>query len=968
MSTAIKVRTNSAAAGGAEHAMQRAHRPSGCLGDGTAFAVVADRNNNDKLYLYHSSDRYTWTLKLTVALTVDIGSFFCWAVALDSSDNIHIVYTPANVEKVKYLMLSKGSGYTWTQGSTEDAFDVSGRTFGRVALDCLDSGAIVVAALNEPTAGGNAYFTYRIRHTSSLWATRQDKDLGYTGSVAANGRISVARDAGGAASNIQKFATLCHAGQNKQAKLFMTAVNIVNGTESSHATLDASAIGGHVDAVREFQLFSPSSDGWSVQALTGTGSTALLWAGSFSSTAYIHAMASQVVGNPVVTTGSRGTPVAFGYVDGLKGLILYRTSAGAVMAQAITYGVGPYTITFGPAINWSYNAEFGSFFYLISGNNRNFDEKSIDVLMTATTSVSGFHIYHTTNTPPDVPPTTALIIGRDENGVIYNPYEMTPVDGATVDTGTPTMQVGLYAWQLRVKAQFQIATDTAFTTGVRNLIEPDTDLLIQGLAEEVVPAISALTPQGAFYMRAKAIDELGLESDWTDYNAFTVSHPPTTSNHTPATRVAYGATNTFSWLFGDTNSDDVQTAYQIVISKVSDGSTVLDTGKVTSTAQMANIAVGSGNKNLELVWKIRVWDTDDVVGPYTSDVHFMLMDAGTVAITAPTGVSVPSPGPTVQWTFTPAVVANVAYRYRVFFYETATFEVVHDSGTIISASPEYIPPSPAAFLEEATEYTVYVYVEDVEGLVGSDSETFTTSWTLPTPPSPVTLDSSVYATDGYVTVEWDNSDIDSEFIAWRVYRITVSPDPPYPVLNPSGTWDLVGEVTTDDPTYSFEDYFAPSNSSNVWAVVQVANRFGSNVESLYTSVVTGSLAGDSYWLLHPTDPDLNLLLAHVTEESFQTEYEEEELKIIGRGRKYERGTNWGRTGSITAELRGLSGVSAREERLKVEALKDAGVAMFFRNPFGDVWKVNMGQVQITRTPGVGMNEYTTLSMPYSEVF
>lgn len=219
-----------------------------------------------------------------------------------------------------------------------------------------------------------------------------------------------------------------------------------------------------------------------------------------------------------------------------------------------------------------------------------------------------------------------------------------------------------------------------------------------------------------------------------------------------------------------------------------------------------------------------------------------------------------------------------------------------------------------------------------------------------------TLDDSNFIDDGYVELQWDDTGVSVDFYSWRLYRRWLD-DP---------TWVLIYETTDNVAAYTFDDYFAHANVDNDWALVQVTQVGSVQTEGVYT-VISDTPYSEDYWLLHSTDPAYNTRLYHVTADSYSDEYEEETLKLIGRGRKKDQDTNYGVTGSLTADIRDNTVETAKEQRQKVEWLKATQTEMYLRTPFGQVWKVALGQLSFDRTPGVGIREFGALTIPYEEV-
>jgi hypothetical protein len=106
---------------------------------------------------------------------------------------------------------------------------------------------------------------------------------------------------------------------------------------------------------------------------------------------------------------------------------------------------------------------------------------------------------------------------------------------------------------------------------------------------------------------------------------------------------------------------------------------------------------------------------------------------------------------------------------------------------------------------------------------------------------------------------------------------------------------------------------------------------------------------------------------HVTGDSFTEKYESAIHNVPGRGNKRDVGQRWGYDGSLTAQLYGLGDLTPRQERKQLELMRQQRRKVWLRTPFGDVWQITLGEVQVQRIEGVGVNEYTTVTIPYTEV-
>jgi hypothetical protein len=565
------------------------------------------------------------------------------------------------------------------------------------------------------------------------------------------------------------------------------------------------------------------------------------------------------------------------------------------------------------------------------------------------------------------------------------PLAVTPATGSPVNTGTPAL--GLRAtlgkqWpQSKHKAQWQLAKDAGFTTSLRDYTQADDKFVTienTQLAGSYVfigdslPQELALT-SGTWYLRGRLIDEFGNAGAWSATSNFTLSHLPAATNLTPNSgSILLTGSVTFSWLFTDPLSTDVQTAFQVIVEENDTGTVIYDSGKVSTSAasHLANINAAYYGKLLR--WTVRLWDSDDMPGAYSEYQTFLVATAPTVAINTPSqGGTVTSGTPAIF--FTPTVGNDRTIKnYRAVI--TQGGKVVKDSGMVaVSVSTgtqlQWRPTLP--LLTNAATYSVQVTVWDQYGMSGtSPVHTFTVNMTLPATPTTLAADAINYNVEGYgyVWVTWSNSNIDADFESWVIERkddfiglnnLVVS----------EGTWEEVGVVTNTTPEY--KDYYAPSGYKVNYRVRQVVNRAGDRAISNPSTESTVYPVSEGYWIIEEvadtSGDSVAFRLANVTSDSFTDEYEENEYIVIGKGRHVDRGDHLGPKGNMTAQLRDSNASTARQKRLQLQAARGSDSALFIRNPFGDVWEVNIGNLGISRIAGVGKSEFVDVDIPYSKV-
>lgn len=270
---------------------------------------------------------------------------------------------------------------------------------------------------------------------------------------------------------------------------------------------------------------------------------------------------------------------------------------------------------------------------------------------------------------------------------------------------------------------------------------------------------------------------------------------------------------------------------------------------------------------------------------------------------------------------------------------------------------------PTNVLINALSYTVLVEVQDTGGMTGFNSVNFVTSWT-----APLDGNTSVVTDDFGATVSWTNANQDLTFLAWRVYRKYQVPSlVDLDDNDTANTWVLIYETDTSQASYSYKDYLVPLNKSVQYVVVQLADRFGSMIESPISSPITVTCTGDRYFFVPavPIGTIASYEAGSVTDDSFTDEVESETLHILNRGRQVQIGDDLGATGTLTIQLRGTT---AREDREFLQYLASSkSLNLWMKNPFGDVKLVKFLNVQVKFLSGVGVTEMSDLSVPYVQI-
>jgi hypothetical protein len=536
------------------------------------------------------------------------------------------------------------------------------------------------------------------------------------------------------------------------------------------------------------------------------------------------------------------------------------------------------------------------------------------------------------------------------------PTAITPTAGSTVTSSQPTLgaTLGAATENRQVKAEWQLASDVGFTTNVRNVVEPSTDLRASGATTEQVNTGNRLF-QGLWYLRARAVDEYGQTGVWSSASSFSITHQPSASPISPTANETLLWTSTpapFTYMVSDPDSTDRLTAIQIVFERNDTGVQVYDTGKVAKTTFSHNIIPTVLPKDVQLRWKIRAWDGDDVVGPYSAYGVFNVAEPPIITMVEPLeGQAIGTGRPTVTW----GLDSNTVQKSRrIVIRSTSNDALIYDTQTVATSGQSWV--APLTILDNNKSYYLDLTVTDTQNLSSTLRVYFTTSYVAPDTVQFI-VNGQDFDDNGYILVDWSQQAPDGFFVAWNLYRRIEG----YP------EWELV-QTFTDQSTTSYKDWLIPNGLRYEYAVTQSGGRSGLILESSTTSAKVAEVQGTHYWLIAPYSTQDSVRLSNVTADSYNDDYEEQEVILIGRGRKVNRGTRLGYSGQITAQLRDSNGESARIKREKLQLVKLNKSELYLRTPFGDLFQVSVGNLSISRIAGVGTNEFVDVTIPYSEIF
>lgn len=550
-------------------------------------------------------------------------------------------------------------------------------------------------------------------------------------------------------------------------------------------------------------------------------------------------------------------------------------------------------------------------------------------------------------------------------------YATVPTTTVSTPTGTQSTNIPLVSWAHsagsdggpQTKYRVKVFSQAQYTAGGFN---PATSGATWDSGEVTSTATSVNTPalpNGVTY-RAYVITSQNIHgttqwADWTSFSTFTVSLKPVVAVVGPSGVRSWAAgPQTIDWDFQHPDGGQSQSAYRVIIKRQADNSTYIDTGKTVSTTTSHTVNPWETLlSTTDYYYTVQVWDTLDVASDVSAPTYVTFTLNPNVIVNNPSIDEVLTATFNIEWQIdvgtTPLSQTN-QNQYRVLIFRDGP--LVYDTGWVISEAGSWTPPDFSMFVP-GSQMEVEVQLKDDDLLEGTSGKIpFTVDWPKPNAPGSVSVNVTQVDVTGPVIVSWDGAARDGSFAEWRVYRRLVG----------MTTWTLIGTSVSAVNPSTFSDYAFSSGFNQEWAVVQVATRFGAQVESVYNAVAAEP-ESNHYWIFDYDDPDLyKIMLDNVTADNYADEFEEFESRVIGRGRRIEIGDHDGARGTLTEQDRTPTEASSIKAALTEIRLQRNAVIL--RTPFGDTFKASLGNIDYARVPGVGRREMLDITIPYVEVF
>jgi hypothetical protein len=991
-----------------------AKRALGRLSDGRAVAVVVntnvasqsaagDQTGVAKVEVWVSTDvtqtAFTRLINYTPGNTIATQAQYArYSIVVGTDNALYLAYAGIGDWSLRHVKWS-WTGSTWGAATEQTVVAASySDRFRVIDMDVADTSSPMIAAYETDAAAANGVFlrVYIRLSDGTTWRRAVNHTAFTTGGVRINGDdITVSYRGDGVVSNVVRFllAGTQTSGTVDNGDLVREySFNVSSGATDSATTIGTWFTNRYKDVnagYRKSLIFKLSSTIWLLAGLNGssvpTFHVTKLTTGDhappqvrtigYSSTA---ALAKYFTLNWSAGQQAFRAIWTASYADNV--LVMAFHSTGQINPRIVrevvftwpdlaTVGADPVKDIIPRPTDENYWTPDGPIGIYGGGNNRNqVGDLSYDF---AIIYGRGGGVIDTTLTGVS----RVRFVSQDtyDAPIIISP------DGTTEPTNTPNFKIRVEQTNvfpnLMGKASVMLASDPAYTTNVRTIVQPNSAFQYFGSPDgitgaskivDISPAdLSGALFSGTWYWRSRISSDKGRNGAWSETKSFVISHPPTATPVLPKPNqtLQYEANTTFAWTFTDTNPGDAQSQYRLIIKRAFDALEIYNSGWVVSSAKSVQVPINVIYKDVLLYWTVELKDADGVAGAASAQTQFTVADPPTVSITSPTPSEVLATGsPTISWTFS-AGGSRTQASYRVYIRTYPAMLRVAESGWRPgnNASHSFL----GNVLANNAAYRVYVEVMDNVGMTDSDLVEFTTDWIEPA------LGDITVTYDNFKTqISWTDANQDADFVEWRVYRRYMKvATSDLDLDSTASNWVLVGSTTEVAANYSFSDYLVPLNTPVDYVVVQVAERFGSLLESNITSWETVNVGGDRYYFV-PKDFSIGTIAsfeaAGVTSDGFQMEIERETLHVKGRGRQVQVGDNLGYSGTLGIHLRNPDTV--RQDRQFFEYVAQLGTQLYIKSPFGDVVLCSIDTPQVSRIGGVGPTDMVDMTIQYVQIY
>jgi hypothetical protein len=324
-------------------------------------------------------------------------------------------------------------------------------------------------------------------------------------------------------------------------------------------------------------------------------------------------------------------------------------------------------------------------------------------------------------------------------------------------------------------------------------------------------------------------------------------------------------------------------------------------------------------------WRFRYKDNAGQQGPWSDYAALRVSDVPTATITAPAnGGNATSGAPALTWTFGGAYGATQA-SYRIVL--TKAGAPVLDTGTVLSAAGTYTIPR--GTIVNGSTYSWTVTVTDSSGLSGSATATFTAVFTTPAALTGLVVTNDLPSSS--IALVW-NASVEAIFVGYYVERKL-----------PGDSWKPLATITNKaSPLYV--DYEAPVGVAVSYRIYQRGT--ADVLDSPYTTA-SGRLASSQWWIATPANASLTFALLTAGWDS-SAPLDQERYAALGRSKKLVvTGDLHGEEGGLTLNVLRADGATIS----KLRAISLSSTYVVLKSPFGEVFRVAIGEVGRTRLGG-----------------
>ncbi|MGC7873902.1 hypothetical protein ACPUYX_20735, partial [Desulfosporosinus sp. SYSU MS00001] len=217
------------------------------------------------------------------------------------------------------------------------------------------------------------------------------------------------------------------------------------------------------------------------------------------------------------------------------------------------------------------------------------------------------------------------------------------------------------------------------------------------------------------------------------FDKILLNQPPLAPTLNPQQNFDATVGATFTWTFNDPDIGNTQSAFQLQIIKVSDGSVVKDTGKTVSTNSSYTLLANTLINTQQYQWRVMTWDNSDVSSPWSTLGTFNTYAPSTLTVTNPTdNATIPTSSITVAWNFNDNQGLSQS-SYQVKLTDNAD-NILFDSGKVADTNARALTINYT--LDNNTAYKTKITLWNSGGIQSTEVvRAFSTSFTPPATPT-----------------------------------------------------------------------------------------------------------------------------------------------------------------------------------------------------------------------------------------